>query len=205
MLRQVNRLLCDDSPAARSFQEALSAGQCSAAPPLQLWHPTQLSDAQLEQSPLGRQAIGEALHLFLSQSGHDGAAARTADGPAAGTAVPRTVSQAVAGDSAGQPSFTAQVSTVAIVISCGRAAALLHGFCGLSQESTFAVDVLPASISVIDAAPADIEASPAGGPRSLADGANVHTVYCVNSRAHLALAPNAADAAAGGAANASDM
>lgn len=180
---QVDRLVCDDTAAARGFQGAVTDSQRDAAPPPQLWHPTRLSDAELEASPLERLAIGEALSLFWQQSGHDGAAAGPAGSGGAGTA-------AQSGGAGGGG------ATIAVLTSCGRVAALLHTVCGMGQEGAFAVEVQPASISVVDV----VAAAADGG--IAAEGATVH---CVNSRAHLGAAHGAAAVTADGADNASDV
>jgi hypothetical protein len=156
---QVDRLLCDDTPAVKDFQEAFTALQHAVLPP-QLWHPTQLPDERLEASCQERQCIVDALALLLAQSGRD------------------TTSM-----------------TIAVVTGCGRAAALMHEFCGMPQEGAFAVEVQPASISCIDVAHHTENAS-------LADGATVH---CLNSRAHLTAGLATVACAANGTANVSDV
>jgi hypothetical protein len=158
---QVDRLLSDHSPAAQVYRGALVALRHDGALPQQLWHPTQLPDEQLEASSQERQSIGKALALAVVQSDHDS----TDPGSASTTGR----------DSAGGLEGVSGGRTVAVVTSCARAAALLHDFCGLPQDTAFAVDVQPASISCIDA----LDRS---GRASLASAATVH---CLNSRAHL--------------------
>jgi hypothetical protein len=178
---QVERLLCDDTPAARNYQKALVALRQDADLPFQLWHPTQLPDDQLEASAQERQSLGEALTLLLATSDRNGVVSRVAD----------TSGRGSAGNSGGDGSGI----TFAVVTSCARAAALLHDCCGLQQVGAFAVDVQPASISCIDAAHCI-------GFDSLAARATVH---CVNSRAHLTAGAASAAHAADGAANASEV
>ena len=158
---QVDRLLSDDTPAAQVYQEALVALRHDGALSQQLWHPTQLSDEQLEASSQERQSIGKALALAVVQSDHDSTEHLSAC--------------STGRDSAGNLEGVSGGRTMVVVTSCARAAALLHDFCGLRQDAAFAVEVQPASISCIDA----LDHS---GRASLASAATVH---CLNSRAHL--------------------